>query len=619
MSKCYNQLIINYSRGDFVKKNYFLKISTPLAAFFLAIFIGFSIFNYTVFNLNLHKSLFAKNNIYSYVANIISGTKSNLVKVLNPDMPEKDKSTILSAIDKSTSFETIQVNMDSFVEETLLYIKDERKQLPDIYFESNFASNGPFDKNSITAKKINVGTILSYFNHEEIIRVFSVVKLYYFGLLNAAYCCLFIFLILILVAIFYYADVKYLVFYLFRVCFFTGFTFLFFILIVNLSIKKSVDILFAPIRLSTYYKQEIFTSYFDSLFGNVTLILFLLSLVFGLVAMACFILSKKVSLKYSLPHHRTIATLLIVLTMLSLGFKSYTIADTIESNEYSKTFNFLFLNTPSTQVIPAKDDSIYNLTVEVIDKESSKPLDMISFVVNGIISKNNTYTSFNGITAFDGKFSNKLDKGNYKLFFPKETFPEDFEIPLPYIFELSKTGTTIVTLRLEKKVKETPLKGYVELMIFGKDNKAMENIELTLDAVLPVSTSTTNIITPAPSGSPPTPIKTKTPTLAFEMGVVATPSPVLAFQNNISPSATTTPLIQITPSPVVKLISITNKDGQSVFFVNEGQYILSLKDSSAFKDYEIPKPLDVKILGNTTLKYTIKLSEKKVVKPTNKN
>jgi len=208
----------------------------------------------------------------------------------------------------------------------------------------------------------------------------------------------------------------------------------------------------------------------------------------------------------------------------------------------------------TTQVISAKDETIYTLQIKLIDSKTGKAIPNIKINVSGKSEIPDRYNNVHGITDEKGVVKFTLGKGNFNLVFSPVTLPCEYMLPTPFFYELKSVGTTIVTINLDLDDSNTKNEGIVEIEVLGDENLPVENLEL---AVISNSEDKKN--------------KEDMPDKHF---------------------------------------SITNKEGLSVFKLSEGKYHVEFSSQKFPEQYTLPEPFNISISRDITTRYTIRLVKK---------
>lgn len=448
-------------------RNIFLIFISILAGLCLFTAQSTLIMNKSILNSEFHKNLFNKNNIYEYAKTGIKSSISNLhcnIKNISPKMFNRYTS-IFSAINTLVTPELVEYNIDNLAEEIFEYFEGQKSFLPDIYLNLNnemrYAQNDKTpsgnNNNHVTGilgriRKVNLNAILLYMDKTDILNFLSLFKGFYKALLLVPYLSILLFLLIFITLILIYPKSESILKYIgisVGICallsVISGLTAYIF------SLRNSF-----PYTFSIYILPEnIVRSYIKDCI--ITLSVSLLST--GLILLiASFIIIRFSSLQQfrnlRINNTFSLAKNSAVIMIPILVFTIFT-QNIYSSFKYEKPYDFIkTISSPGispakANVIQAENETIYALQLKVTDRNSGSPVENIKININGK-SKNNRWYNKTGITDKSGyKFI--LDEGTFECTFLDNKFIKSYNIPSPFLFDLEKAGTTVITVYLDSK------------------------------------------------------------------------------------------------------------------------------------------------------------------------
>jgi hypothetical protein len=591
MNQWYNEFNSKYTGGKVKKyltssKKPIFIITSLLAG--LALFlIQFSLnINSGVMNENFHKNLFEKHDIYNQTKKVLNNSTSVFINNLKKNTPEiyNQHADTFALLEKSLTPIMIKMNLDTFRHDILEYFKGKKMFLPDIYLNSNPKSEKPIyyeNEDTMTTTtnmlanidKINLSAILMYINRNDISDNMSVIKFLYYIVNSLPGFCVPMFLILLFINLLLAPDIRGLIKWI-GLALLSGsiiglaagiglYVFTYFMMPQNIYlIAASLPFNYAFI-LSYLHDCLIFTGWFFIILNICLLcislgIFKLLKILYSnrlkesakksssfktavtdeaLVVDA--INSKKHLIKYGL-------YLVIIITIISfIGFRINIFRKDYNENDFSTAFSELTGSNMVTEIIPAKNDTVYSLVVKFIDSKTSIPVSNVKLNITSVSTISGKAYNINTITATDGSVKLSLGKGTFRLSFLPDDFPAAYEMPSPFFFDMKSAGTTIITTNLHLLPEKLSI---IEIEILDNKDKPVQNIELNID------------------------------------------------QNILSPEY---------PN---KIYSYTNPEGIAVFKMPDGNYNINFVEEKFPKEYILPPPFEVNTAGNAVTRYTIRLS-----------
>ena len=570
--------------GSALRKFSFLMSALIVSLCLFAAFTSAKLEN-SLFDLELHKKILNKYDIYSQTGSIMKSSLDDYLKALDSGSPEslKQQEQLVSFIKKAITPEMIKLNIDSIIEGLLKYFKNEARFLPDIYInpiqdkplhelQTNVDKDDKVSGESLARiDKINLSVILMYMNRSDITDKLSVVRLFQFALAKLPPLAGLLFAVSLLSSLLLMKNKRELTGWVKITALLTGCAFavsgvsLLIYLYCVLSANHSYISLSVPLQAESavvYMQNWLYPSALFFLIVGIASILFvpLFKLLTNFTSdwknISWF--KKSIPVKNSLieicggkygikPVFAAISLLLILLfAFLYIG----SLKREFLTNDLTVAVERMKGVTSFSRVVFAQDAAVNTLELRMVDRKTNTPVQGIYTKISGksAISGN----SFNEAVAsdYEGKSKTTLDIGSYKLSFDSTQFPNDYKLPPPYLFEMEAAGSTVITISLDKV--EEPKPGTIEMQILDKDNLPVKGIELAL----------ANAET--------------------ETGPVA--------EGNA--------------------YSFTNSEGVAAFRTEAGIYRISFLANGFPAEYLLPEPIEIDLNPDTTARYSIKLAKK---------
>ncbi|NLD47124.1 MAG: hypothetical protein GX660_07980 [Clostridiaceae bacterium] len=555
-------------------------ISTSILSGILLFIFSASIFiTSTILTPDFHMDLFEKYDLYSHAETAIDNTLKNIFKNSGTQINQFDdqQKELLNVVENSTSPQMVRMNLDSIREGIFQYFRGDKNFLPDIYIDTkSLSDNNIYDdkkadeqvKLQSKIKKINLSAILLSLNRKDISDYILLVKLVYFiisylPVLSLALLALlslisfilcnkpgklprWLFFTLIIAAILCIISAVFIFAFLYRILPSSIYINEAFIVFDSGLIISYIKACLSPVMIFSFSLAAIFIT-------CAFLLLFAKNFLQKYVSASAVILSRlsnscKKTVKYC------ITAFLFIFVLFSLSFKLYGFYRDFNENNLSSAMLKITNKNTTTQVISAKDETIYTLQIKLIDSKTGKAIPNIKINVSGKSEIPDRYNNVHGITDEKGVVKFTLGKGNFNLVFSPVTLPCEYMLPTPFFYELKSVGTTIVTINLDLDDSNTKNEGIVEIEVLGDENLPVENLEL---AVISNSEDKKN--------------KEDMPDKHF---------------------------------------SITNKEGLSVFKLSEGKYHVEFSSQKFPEQYTLPEPFNISISRDITTRYTIRLVKK---------
>ncbi len=522
-----------------------------------------------------HKHLFEKNDIYTEAYTVMKTSIKDFTENIKKHSPQdfQQNKDIFTQLEKSITPDTIKFNLDNIREDTFKYFEGKRMFLPDIYLDNknmeitkdgqqktdNKLSAEAFSK----IEKINLSAILLYANRSDITDQFTTLKFVYNTMAALPGTALLFLSFLALAGILLQRGILKSSGWLCRIfllcgilCLLSGAGLIAYSLYVLPSSSKII-------AMSVPIKAEVILSYAR----DCVRYMYLWLLVLGMLCLgaAAFIrrlpkqpvplIARKLDIKEPAKKYLNIASYsimgLVLVFILSTAIKDiYAYKKDFDANDYATVIAKLKNDNRVTQVISAKDDTIYTLEIKLVDAKEGTPLQDIPVNVEGtsdLLKKNFNETLSTNVI---GAARLTLDKGTFRLSFVPSSFPSGYKIPSPYSFSLKTAGTTTITMNLDKAEEASASKwGIAEVEVLDKDNNPVPGLMLTIP-------------------------------------------------ENVS-----------APGQPDSVSSITNSEGIAAFKVNEGSYSILFSEDGFPGEYRLPSPSIITVKENSVSRYTVKLVE----------
>ncbi|ADU74116.1 hypothetical protein M972_111094 [Acetivibrio thermocellus AD2] len=586
-------------------KNIALFITSSLAGIILFVWIMSINLGTSVMTSGFHKKLLEKNNIYDEVQNEINNLVQSIFTDLSRQLPQlgDQQEEILAILEGSISPQMVKTNLDTIADGLFKYFNGEKSFLPDIIIDtdptslqSSNAAEGDSseDTSDITnseyvlskIKRVNLNAILLSINRSDILDMLLFIKLIYFIMDFAPVFCALLLLLLFLKSLLLGKNIKEMLNWLFRVlmtcsilCIITAIFCLVYsykILPGNIYMLSVAIPLKSEVLLS--YIRDCFVPLFVFFTASGILMVLLAFLVVSLNKVANKFSSVNINIfkfkNFSIKHKKilkyTTIMLLLIFSLSLFCFELYSFKKEFESNNFSNLISRLTNSNSYTEVISAKDDTIYMLQIKLVDAKDNSPILGIQINVNGKTDNPEKYYNIAGETDETGTVKFTLGKGTFHLAFSPAEGSTDYILPSPFFYELKSVGTTMLTVNLSKNQALTQSTGITEIEVLDENNHPVEGIELYVD-------SEKN----SPQHPEPTPS-----------------ADVLHSASSKNPEPSGNP---------DRFFSVTNEEGIAVFKLPSGIYNVKFSPDKLPKDYKAPELFEINCSPNLTTRYTIRL------------
>ncbi|NLP14572.1 MAG: hypothetical protein GX383_08925 [Clostridium sp.] len=587
-------------------KRFILYITSFLAGFSLFWGIISLCLSTTVMDSKFHGKLFEKNNIYTEVHNEINSLLHNIFTDYNNSSPQlnEQQQELFYVLQESISPEMVRMNLDSIREGLFKYFRSDISFLPDIRLDTDSlpqddtpqdVSNETGVKSLETAdpdqvlskiKRVSLSAVLRSINRSDILDQLFSVKLLYFIMGYVPKISVLIVMVLFLLALLMSKKAKEMIKWLFGFLitssFFNLLTAFAGLVLCYKVIPENINTLTMIIPL----KSEIILSYLQDCILPISLYSVALGILIILISFVVLFFSRIVSkvslskifqIKISKKHCKiaeySALALLFVFFAGLLSFEVYSFKKNFVSKNFTNVISKLTNASAYTEVVSAKDDTIYTLQIKLVSTKDNSPIPGIKINVSGKTDTPEKYHNLTDITDKTGSVKFTLGKGTFRLEFSSPHEPSKYLLPSPFLFNLQSVGTTIVTVNLDEDKAASQKIGITEIEFLNEDNLPIEKIELYVD-------------------------NTQEPSESME------PSADESDEPSKDPD---------------KYYSITNKEGVAVLKLPEGLYNVTFSPDKFPKDYIIPESLEVNCSADLTTRYTIRLVKKQPVTPTPQN
>ncbi len=526
-----------------------------------------------------HKYLFEKNDIYSHAQSVINTSMTDYIKNLEKYSPKdyEQHSDLFFVLQKSITPEMMKINLDSIRDGLFEYFKGNRQFLPDVYLDTSAvpanSSLNPAaaDSNKLSyaltkIDKINLSLILQYINRNDIADRLSIVKLVFYFLDKLPAVSILIFFLLLVAVLAFSGKASVL----------TGWTALSFITCGFLELAAGILLTsysyfiiagnIYPLTSSIPLQSDVLISYIRDCTNCITKLLIISAVILIILSSILYLSPRLFPALFNRRNNKcgdrhqklkniikyascSVLSILLISVLIS---KLYIFKRDFYSNDFPVIISKIKNANTVTQVISAKDTVIYSFLIKLVDKKTNKPVPNVEINVSGESSMQKKDYNQTLTTDDAGEARYSLDKGTFLVSFTALHFPNEYQIPSPFYFDLKTAGTKIITVNLESPPDaDLQNMGIVEIEVLDEDNRPVPDLNLSAQGVAEASGSPDNVL------------------------------------------------------------SITNSDGIAVFKLNEGNFKISFTESTLLKQYVKPSPITAAITANTVTRYTLRLSGKK--------
>ena len=258
----------------------------------------------------------------------------------------------------------------------------------------------------------------------------------------------------------------------------------------------------------------------------------------------------------------TAVTLVLIFTLGVLSSQLHSFRKVFASNNFNSVVSRFTNANAHTEIIAAKDDTIYTLQIKLFDAKNKSPVSGIRIKATEEAGKTqNEYHALNAITDETGCAKFTLAKGPFWLEFSAAYGINKYILPSPFLFNLESVGTTIITFDLDQDKSGNNNTGIVEIEFLDEDNLHVKNIEVFVN------------------------------------------NSDRTYENN----ETTSPKSTKTEKVPDVYASLTNEEGVAVLRLPEGFYDVEVQKDKFPPGYKMAKPFEVRCSSDLTTRYTIRL------------
>lgn len=542
--------------------------------------------NNTLMTSKYHETLLEKNGVYTYVNDLISTSLDGIFNDLKIEQSSAQNAEFLKILENTTSPEMINMNINSLTEQIFQYFRGERKNLPDLYIDINSPVNSKDSgSNAVDTavasdiseqiKKINLQAILLTLNRTDISEQLTLVKFVYFVASHITGLSILSVALMLLIILMLYRKSDSIIKWLISALFICG--------IFNLALSIALFIYLNKVLPNSIYlftmalpfNSELIMSYINDLLFPLSFFCLILGIIFPILCIIIYtfrtkfvkilkvikVLASKLPIKSKIMLKYGVMTLVLVFTIFGMGFNLYAFKSGYESNNFSNVVSRLTNTNTVTQVISAKDDTIYTLQVKLKDAATDMPIPGIKTSVAGQSKSPEKYYNTSGITDEDGCSKFILGQGTFHLSFTSPSFSSEYTLPSPFFYEIKSAGITILTVNMEKS---KPADGVGEIEVLNEENLPINNLELYLAEEIKIETEQDS-------------------------------------EQDANPL--------VSPGPkTAKYFSVTNNEGIAIFKLPPGKYYAGFSKSKFPDDYVLPEMFEMNISSDYVTRYTIKFS-----------
>ncbi|TYQ16443.1 UNVERIFIED_CONTAM: hypothetical protein Cloal_2984 [Acetivibrio alkalicellulosi] len=559
---------------------YFRKTTNVITIIFASIFLFFFLFSTilttTVMTSEFHKNLFDKNNIYYETQSIIELSLDSIIEGIKEQSPQlsEQQNEIIYILQNSISPQMINTNIDKIRDGIFQYFWGETRFLPDIYMDtdsSNIQNSGIKESQSEDSihvfnsiQKISLNAIIMSINPTDIFDKLLLIRFLFFCINNIPWFSLIMFSLLFLLQLIVYTkNMSRIWNWLFDTFIFCSILFTILGIVVKIYshslLSSHINVLenitpFNSILILNYIKDCIFILSILSVGSGTFLFLLALTIVFFKRTiykhtMIKSIFNHNVFQKHNKVYKYIILIVLFISIFSSLAYNAYSFKSEFNLNNYSNIISKYTAPNSVTQIVSAKNETIYTLLIKLVDSDTNDPIKNININVNGKDQIQGKFFNESEITDEKGTAKFNLRKGTFNISF--SSYFEQYILPSPFLFDLNSVGTTIITINLDKSKNSY---GIIEIEVIDNNNEPIKGIEVYLE----------NLDT--------------------------------SFMKDIKLDS-------------IVNYSLTNIDGLAVLKKDEGTYIVSFSENKFPEEYILPDSFEVNIYPGITTRYTIRLAK----------
>jgi hypothetical protein len=419
-------------------------------------------------------------------------------------------SELLADLDNTLTPKMVQTNLDSLREGLFAYFKGDKRFLPDLILHADSLAGREKTKESVSTsskqtvpavqlpkiEKINLSAILLYTNRSEISDRLSQIRLLFYVVRKLPGILLPILLLLFLAGLTGTRSRKDWAGWVKLSLSTGGF------LALTVGTALSVITYFVvpqslgPIAMSLPLQSDIILAYIRDCLLHSIFFLLIGGAFFLLLSLAVHPLSpvgtnlwKKAMLlvpkTFAVNGQYTRLFLISVFLLASLGlllFRLQLVAGDFETYEFYSTLDKIRNPSTVTQVIAAKDDTIYTLQLKLVDNKLKEPLQGVALNISGKSGVSGKQFGEDVYTDSEGIAKLALDKGTFRIAFLPSQYSGKYSIPSPFFTDLKSAGTTIITINLDPIPEiEHQDRGIIEVEVLDAANEPIPNAELSIE------------------------------------------------------------------------------------------------------------------------------------------
>lgn len=583
-------------------KNVVLFITSSLAGIMLFLWTISLNLGISVMTPDFHRDLFEKNNIYDEAQSEINNMVHSIFIDLSSQSPQlsEQQKEIFTILQDSISPEMVKINLDTITDGLFKYFNDEKSFLPDIIIDTDSLSSKnpneaaedsledfPDTTNSeyvlSKIKRVSLNAILLSINRGDILDMLLFIKFFYFTVDFVPIFCALILALLFLKALLFSKNSKEMLKWLSGLLMTCG---ILNIIAAILCLVYSFRILprnMYMLSMTIPLKSKVLLSYIQDCLTPIiifcitsgilmALLSFLVSSLKGATDKfsSLSIFKLKLPAKHKKIMEYAVIMLLLVFSLSFLSFEVYSYKKDFDSNNFSNLISKLTNSNSYTEIISAKDDTIYTLLIKLVDVEDKSPVSGIQISVTGKTDNPEKHHNIAGITDETGSVKFTLGKGTFHLIFSPVHEATDYILPSPFFCDLKSVGTTMLTVNIDKHEAITQSSGIAEIEVMDENNLPVEGIELYVDSVQQATQDTE-----------PTPSEESTGSLAVQY---------TEESDNSN-----------------KFFSLTNEEGIAVFKLPSGLYTINFSPDKFPRGYKAPESFEINCSPDLTTRYTIRL------------
>ena len=575
-------------------KNVFIIITSVISGIFLFLVVLSLIFKNTVMTADFHKNMFEKNEVYSEAQRVIDSSREDVVRLIKGQSPElnEQQKEIIYILENSTSPEMVRINLDNINQDIFQYFNGKRRFLPDIYVDmkppnlddaygENQTANSNYVSNRIT--RLNLNALIMSINRSDILEVFLLIKLVFFFVNSIPKFFIPAILFMLLIQMIISKRAGKIGKWLLYLCFSCSFLLIVFAICIYIYSHNMLPNLINEAALPIPINQDVLLSYIQDSVSLPALLcllsgmfLFLLTYIFIIINKAVYksVVNKRVFKFSFMKNHTkllkyTLCTFLFAASIFGLAYNVHSFKKDFNANNFSNIVSKYTNYNSATEVVSAKNETIYTLQINLVDSDTNDPVENIEIKVDGKTETGDRHYNLSKVTDHEGTAKFHLGKGTFYIDFSSTQLSDNYIMPSPFYFDLTSVGTTIITINLDK-YNEMENYGIVEIEILDENNEPFEGIEVFIEN-----------------------LKTNKNLEGEHKNSLEPPD-----ENCLEPG-----------TEPDRYFSITNLDGIAVFKMEEGTYKADFSEDKFPQEYIVPEPFSIKILPGIVSRYTIKLAK----------